>query len=132
LLWCHDKVVCTERYADTPTNLPHYDPTNGSIQDAIGWTDPDYTKTNGFVNSDIPYNYYLLDDGYGGASSVLNNVCSPSCCNRQYETPTIKDVMGDQNQYVSSNMTCSGEHSGCICMTQQQQNYLENRGGNRT
>jgi hypothetical protein len=143
LLLCHSKMMneTKEKYANTSpeeqANLPHYDPINGSIQEATGWNDPQYTQTNGFVKSDVPYNYYLLDDGYGGVSSVLNNVCSPSCCNKQYETSTVKAAMTDPNvdpqlsDYASSNMTCSGGNSGCVCMTKQQQQYLENRGGNR-
>lgn len=145
LLWCNNQSVknesIKEKYADTPeeksdSDLPHYDPTNWTIQEATGWNDPVYARTDGFANTDVPYNYFLLDDGYGGQSSVLSNVCSPSCCNKQYETSVTKDAMSDPNidltKYASSNMTCSGGNSGCVCMTKQQQLYLENRGGNRT
>jgi hypothetical protein len=74
----------------------------------------------------------------------LNNIirydlekCSKNCCNVQWQGSP--ELLGDDNNgklnsnYVSSNMSCNfGKNSGCVCLSKDNFNYLENHGNNKS
>ena len=68
--------------------------------------------------------------------SFQNNVCSKLCCTPQYPTPFDQKVdhmtCGNVGEFVPSNYTCnnSWQDTGCLCLTQDQSDFLKNRGGN--
>jgi hypothetical protein len=65
-----------------------------------------------------------------------NNMCSKSCCSQQYPPPfameTDELVCKNKDKFVSSNYTCNNawQDVGCVCMTDNQRNFLAHRGGN--
>ena len=62
--------------------------------------------------------------------------CSTSCCGlNQWPVPNdISDPSMSQeelNKYIPSNFGCTqGKSSGCLCLTQENSNYLNNHGNN--
>ena len=76
------------------------------------------------------------------ASNIITNnmpkidtkKCSTSCCGlNQWPVPTdIADPNMSQEElknYIPSNFGCaSGNYKGCVCLTQQDSNYLTNHG----
>jgi hypothetical protein len=62
--------------------------------------------------------------------------CSRSCCkNTQWPTgipPEKTDMTAEElKNYIPSNFTCNwGKEGGCVCVTQQDYDYLSNKGGN--
>jgi hypothetical protein len=94
--------------------------------DPLPWS----ANTNGYGEMDI------LDDGENGNAGLHFNMCSPSCCSPQYPTPFPLPVdpmicMSGQ-EFVPSSYSCRNEsqNAGCVCMTQEQSEFLGSRGGN--
>ncbi len=81
-------------------------------------------------------NHYLLDDGAGGSAGLQFNMCSKSCCSEQYPLPfkMPNDEFIDKNkkEFTPTNYSCNNawQDSGCVCMTNNQANFLGSRGGN--
>lgn len=81
-------------------------------------------------------NYYLLDDGEGGAAGLQYNMCSKSCCSDQYplpfDMPKDKEIIENKSEFVPSNYMCNNawQNSGCVCLTKHQANFISSRGGN--
>jgi len=79
-----------------------------------------------------------LDDGYNGEMGLNYNMCSKSCCSQQYPPPFAleEDVMVEKmkDKFVPNNYTCNNawNNTGCVCMTKNQRDYIEGRGGNGT
>lgn len=78
---------------------------------------------------------YFLDDGANGALSVHNTHFSPSCCPPQimpYNMPADNVVDRNREHYVLNNYTgnTADNNAGCMCMTREQQRFLQSRGGN--
>jgi hypothetical protein len=77
-----------------------------------------------------------LDDGAHGNFSMDFNMCSKSCCSKQFPPgfATDHDVMvcNSKDKFVGSQYTCnnSWQDSGCLCMTEDQRNFLAKRGNN--
>ncbi|ARF10637.1 hypothetical protein Hokovirus_2_164 [Hokovirus HKV1] len=86
--------------------------------------------------TNFPDNYYLLNDGKDEEYALTNNLCSKSCCAPQWPLPfkmdTDQAVCKNKDNLVSSSYMCntSLENAGCLCMTNEQANYLTSRGGN--
>lgn len=85
-------------------------------------------------------NYYgemeILDDGEKGRLGLHFNMCSKSCCSPQYPPSFAMEkdemVCKNKNNFVQNNYNCnnSWQSAGCVCMTQKQRDFLNNRGGN--
>jgi hypothetical protein len=64
------------------------------------------------------------------------NVCSKACCTPQYPTPFSVPVdpmtCGSIGDFVPSNYTCNNgwQDTGCLCLTREQSDFLNNRGNN--
>ncbi len=62
--------------------------------------------------------------------------CSRACCSKQWQVPfeTPSDLMSGTSEfdYVPTNITCSNDtqDAGCACLTKEQSQYLNSRGGN--
>ena len=92
----------------------------------------------------IPYKYknatygdnYFIDDGADGTFGLTSSLCSKSCCAQQYPLPfDLPDDLLIRNsgvKYVSTNYTCNNgfQDTGCVCMTEEQLNFLSKRGNN--
>jgi hypothetical protein len=67
---------------------------------------------------------------------IDSNKCSTSCCGlNQWPVPNdIADpnmTSEELKKYIPSNFGCaSGDYKGCVCLTQEESNYLTNRGQN--
>ena len=64
------------------------------------------------------------------------NKCSTNCCGLS-QWPVPSDMLDksipleELKNYIPSNFGCtSGNYSGCVCLTQQDSNYLNNHGNN--
>jgi len=80
-------------------------------------------------------NSYFLDDGADGKLGLLNNMCSPLCCEQQplpFKLKYDESVFLNKNKFVPSNYFCRNAYqgAGCMCMTKEQKEFLINRGGN--
>lgn len=86
--------------------------------------------------TDIPDNYYLLDDGQSGEGALTSNLCSKSCCAPQWPLPfKMQDdafVCANKDNLVSSNYACNStfQNAGCMCLTKNQAMNITTRGGN--
>lgn len=86
--------------------------------------------------SQIPPNYYFLDDGAGGEQNQINNICSKSCCNTNvwpvgFDMQDDPYVVANRDKFVGSNQYCQGDYSsGCMCLTKKQASHVLRRGGN--
>lgn len=92
----------------------------------------------------IPFRYnnatygdnYFLDDGGDGTLGLISSLCSKSCCTQQYplpfELPDDKLVKNSKINYVRTGYTCNNgfQDTGCLCMTQEQSDFLKKRGQN--
>lgn len=61
------------------------------------------------------------------------NMCSKSCCKfTQWPVPSdmVEQTNTDTSKFIGSNMTCSGNTSGCLCVSNNDFNYLASRGNN--
>ena len=78
----------------------------------------------------------ILDDGMNGNAGLNFNMCSKSCCSKQYPTPfdlpTDPLVCNSEQEFVPSSYTCNNawQDSGCVCMTKDQSLFLNKRGNN--
>jgi hypothetical protein len=81
-------------------------------------------------------NQYLLDDGAGGSAGLQFNMCSKSCCSEQYplpfKMPVDSAICNSKDKFVPNNYTCNNawQDSGCVCMTEEQADFIGSRGGN--
>ena len=86
--------------------------------------------------SQIPPNYYFLDDGAGGEQNQINNICSKSCCNTGnwpvgFDMQDDPWVLANRDKFVGTNQYCQGDYSsGCLCLTKKQARHVLSRGGN--
>lgn len=83
--------------------------------------------------TELTENVYHLDDGNNGNDTIINNVCSKSCCSPQYPTPFSNAECGkDNDKYVKSNIFCNNPYqdSGCLCLNKEQAIKMSNRGQN--
>jgi hypothetical protein len=77
-----------------------------------------------------------LDDGAMGAAGLNFNLCSKSCCAPQYpppfDVPEDHFVANSKDNFVTNNYTCNNgmQDTGCLCMTKEQANFQNSRGGN--
>jgi len=116
-------------------NAPHVNAETGTLLDGPGF-DTGVGGSASDVFTSIPSNYYFLDDGANGEMSIVNSLCSPSCCSEQWATPFKQKydpyVCANKDKFVPSNIMCNNsfQDSGCLCMTKPQQSFLYNRGGN--
>jgi len=78
----------------------------------------------------------ILDDGSNGYAGLNYNLCSKSCCSQQYPPPFMTSldnfVCNSKDKFVPSNYVCNNgyQDTGCLCITEKQQQFLQNRGGN--
>jgi hypothetical protein len=99
-----------------------------------------------FVMPMVDKNYYNQENFDSAPVDSTNNdnivkldtkKCSSSCCGlAQWPVPSeIHDPSISQDElknYIPSNFSCtSGEYSGCLCMTQNNSDYLNNHGNNK-
>lgn len=58
--------------------------------------------------------------------------CSTGCCAKQYGVDTPLDAMTPEGNYVLTNYTCNNSHqnTGCMCLTNDQADLFNSRGGN--
>jgi len=79
----------------------------------------------------------ILDDGMNGNAGINFNICSKSCCSKQYPPPfglpTDKMVCNSEEKYVPNNYMCNDgwNDTGCLCLTEKQSRFLNTRGGNQ-
>ena len=72
----------------------------------------------------------------GPVLKLDQNKCSTSCCGlSQWPVPSElqdKNMSPDElKKYIPSNFGCtSGDYSGCVCLTQENYDYLNNHGNN--
>lgn len=110
-------------------NPPDSDINNLTLNGAVG-----VNKPMDFNNASFGDNYFI-DVGEVG-TSLSNAMCSKSCCSPQYplpfSLPTDKMVCNSGEKYVSSGITCNNgwQDTGCLCMTEDQANFLATRGKN--
>lgn len=77
-----------------------------------------------------------LDDGESGNYGLHFNMVSPACCSDQWPTPHKlpyeKEVCGNKDKFATTPYfgQNSWQNSGCVCVTENQRNFLVNRGGN--
>jgi len=134
----NDQDATELKQEDLPVNPRMYDRTTGIITDAsefVGLPSEIYPANGGKAIT----NYGTidkLDDGYNGEMGLNYNMCSKSCCSPQYPTPfeleDDKFVEAMKDKFVPNNYACNNawNNVGCVCMTKEQHNYLESRGGN--
>jgi hypothetical protein len=67
---------------------------------------------------------------------IDKNMCSRQCC-KQTQWPLPKELMETDmteeeiKKYIGSNLSCNfGSGNGCLCVSQDDYNYLANRGNN--
>lgn len=77
----------------------------------------------------------FLDDGSNGNMGLNFNNFSKECCAPQYPLSfemENKGILNSDETYVMSPYTGNNSWSsaGCICMTKEQRDFLNNRGGN--
>lgn len=119
-------------------NKPFVNPQVGTIMDGPGFEKGDVDGVSQETMSNIPSNYYFLDDGAGGEMEIQHNLCSKSCCSAQWPTPFKQKfdpyVCGAKNsgEFIPSQIFCNNsfQDSGCLCLTKKQGQFLYNRGGN--
>lgn len=92
---------------------------------------PWYVNPNSYGEID------MLDDGMNGNAGVNFNMCSKSCCSRQYappfSVPSDPMVKNSNTKFVPNNYMCNDgwNDSGCLCLTETQSEFLNSRGGNQ-
>lgn len=122
--------------APADMNQGYNNASNGSIIASAGSEASPIEGVAAETGSGVPSNYYLLDDGNSGNSTIINNMCSKSCCSKQWPVPFAMPenayVCANKDQFVPSNSFCntSLNDSGCLCLTKQQAQGIANRYGN--
>lgn len=117
-------------------NGPYANPQVGSVMDGPGFERCNVDGAEAITSSSIPANYYYIDDGAGGEMSIVNNLCSKSCCADQWPTPFKQKydpyVCANKDQFVPSTLFCNNSYSdsGCLCLTKKQAEFIYNRGQN--
>ena len=118
------------------TKIPYYDDNTYTIMSGPNFTAPEFQGIDKPPFAVVPQNSYLLDDGAGGNMGLMTAPCSKSCCSDQWPLPfKLKYepyICGNKDKYVPNNYMCNNawQDSGCLCLTKDQSNFLENRGGN--
>ena len=88
------------------------------------------------VNENLENINLLFPDNSAGIQTLDNNPCNKQCCNlNQWKHPNfLNDNIDttDYSKYVASNINCTynNKDTGCLCLTQDNFNYLKNRGSN--
>lgn len=114
---------------------PSIDAATGHIQDGPGFEQAPMGVTQDIPNT-IPSNYYYLDDGANGHDTVIDSLCSKSCCSAQWNLPFSQAydpfVCKNKDKFVPSNLMCNNtfQDTGCLCLTKQSSQALGTRGGN--
>jgi hypothetical protein len=127
--------TCGTSLVESPTNWPYVNARSDTMIDGTG-VDGTGSPYNEVLGSNIPANYYFLDDGANGEMSTTNNMVSSSCCGVQWPTPfkQAKDpyLCGNKDDFVSSRSFGNTIYSdsGCLCQTKKQAQFLANRGAN--
>ena len=89
---------------------------------------------NNYYNNQVKENFN--DSVNTNIVKLDQNKCSTSCCGlSQWPVPSdLRDPNISQEElknYIPSNFGCtSGEYSGCLCLTQQNSDYLNNHANN--
>lgn len=67
-----------------------------------------------------------------GVRKLSMNKCSRDCCKHtQWAVPHMKLGNQIEDGFVTSNLMCNhGKGGGCVCVKQEDFDYLSNRGGN--
>lgn len=116
--------------------LPLINPRVSSLADGPGYEVGPMDEANQSAFANIPSNYYFLDDGAGGEMSVINNLCSKSCCSEQwplsFKMKHDPYVCQNKDKFVPSNMFCNNsfQDAGCLCLGRNQSKFLMTRGNN--
>ena len=129
------------KYGDVAVPTRLYDRRTGVVTDASQFvTLPNEIIPAWGLEQDESLNNYglvdKLDDGNDGLMGLNYNMCSKSCCSKQYPTPFTQDVdvvaesMSDK--FTPSQYTCNNawQDTGCVCMTKNQKSFLASRGNN--
>lgn len=122
-------------------NVPLIDPKTSTIMDGPGFERSEGDNVQGMdaptIPQSIPSNYYFLQDGSGNNGlSIMNNMCSKSCCSAQWPLPfrleDNKYICANKDKFVPTNYTCmdSFNNVGCSCIDKNQFRHLETRGTN--
>lgn len=115
--------------------VPQYNPKNGVLMTGSEYNTPLFLDEVPPITVIHP-NSYLLDDGTGGKTGLMTNLCSKSCCSAQYPLPFDmkyeRGVCENKSEFVPNNLTCNNawQDSGCLCLTKKQAEFLYTRGGN--
>lgn len=110
----------TQVAQETDKNKPFVNPQVGTIMDGPGFEKGDVDGVSQETMSNIPSNYYFLDDGAGGEMEIQHNLCSKSCCSAQWPTPFKQKfdpyVCGSKGDFVPSQIFCNNsfQDSGLI------------------
>lgn len=65
-------------------NTAFVDAKTGAVMDGPGFEKGPVEGVTQDSLTNIPSNYYFLDDGADGEMSIQHNLCSKSCCSSQY------------------------------------------------
>ena len=107
-----------------------------SVIDGVNGMGDVVASEGNFTSNAIPSNYYYLDDGNNGETTIMNNLFSPSCCAGQWPTPFNQKanpyVCQNKSKFVPSNYFGNNtfNDSGCLCATTDQMKQMYNRYGN--
>jgi hypothetical protein len=134
-----DSTQMKDANIDIPPRL--YDRQTGLITDASQFvTLPNEIVPAWGLEQDNSLNNYglvdKLDDGNSGLMGLNYNMCSKSCCSKQYPTPFTQDVdvvaESNSDNFTPSQYTCNNawQNTGCVCMTKKQKEFLASRGNN--
>ena len=114
----------------------YYDPRTGEQKEGDGFVDPIFGPDARPHPGVVPPSYYFLDDGAEGKMSIQHNLCSRSCCGVQFppsfDVPKDPYVEANKDKFVPSRYFCNNsfQDSGCLCMTKDQAQFFQTRGGN--
>lgn len=119
---------------------PHLSDVNESFTDDL-YAELDKLGTNAqpseLGSEAVPADNYFIDVG-NPRVAIHHNLCSKSCCSPQWPTPfnlkEDKAACANKSKYVPSNIMCNNAYqdSGCLCLSKEQNDFLNRRGGNAT
>lgn len=126
----------TVSFADPNSGAPMIGAAYPNIFEYRSYDDIKYASPT--KNGLVPANYYYLSDGQNDEMDVSFNMCSKSCCSKQYPTPFDSDdandkfVNANRDLFVPNPMYCydGSNNAGCLCLSKDQANFIYNRGGN--